>query len=199
MLRRREVIGWFTMVMMFALPWALSGAPIERQGPKPMVAQTEVGPTRTDWLPQVDYDRLVLTVAGPGDFFVQREFAPSQTPTFSLIDAKGDRLPDGIYAYELRVVPRLSPEFREKLVKARDAGDDSALAELRKAGKLQERPVVQSGYLAVREGSFVDPASLQRTSAKEPAPKSPPGTHPRSSTLVLASATTAHPGTMVFL
>ena len=170
MLRRRDVIGWFTSVLILACPLVLSGADTELQGPKTPIAHLKVQATRIDWLPQVDYERLVLTVAGPDDIYIHQVFEAGQAPQLSLFSSKGDRLPDGIYAYELRVVPRLSPEFREKLAKARDAGDDSALAELRKAEKLQERPLVQSGYLDVREGSFVDPSSLQQAPEKKSAP-----------------------------
>jgi hypothetical protein len=31
------------------------------------VARVNVGPAGVDWSPMIDYERLVLTVAGPGD------------------------------------------------------------------------------------------------------------------------------------
>src|SRR5262249_3319954 len=118
------------VAMLFAGPLALSGA--TREIPRPQaIAQMEVGATRVDWLPTKagGYERLILTVSGPGDFYLRQEFEPDQAPTLSLVNAQGERLPDGIYAYELH-------------------GSQ---------GKLPERSLVQSGYLSIREGSFVEP------------------------------------------
>lgn len=148
MLHRRQTIGRLTVAMLFAGSLALSGATPELQAPR-AVAQIEVRPTRVDWLPKAgDYERLVLTVAGPGDFYVQREFGPGEAPSFSSFDARGSRLSDGVYAYELRAVSRQDLKFIE-------------------------RPRVQSGHLWLHEGSFDDklPAlpvpSRQRGSASK--------------------------------
>ncbi len=162
----------WTVFFAFSAAPGMAGEPAQSGTP---VASLRIGPAGVDWLPHVDYDRLVLTVSGPGDFLIYRDFTAGQAPTFSPIDAKGDRLSDGVYAYELRVVPNLSREVRESLAKARETGDDSAVEELRKNGKLQEKTLVQSGYLSVRGGSFIDPASLQRASSKKPASKPPLG------------------------
>lgn len=141
MLHRREMMGWLTVAMLFTGSPALSGATPEFQGSR-AVAQIEVGPTRVDWLPNAgDYERLILTVAGPGDLYVRQEFGPGQTPYLDILGTQGDHLPDGIYAYELRVVPR-----------------NAVPQELRKE-QTSERPRVQSGYLSIREERFVNPES----------------------------------------
>ena len=61
-------------------------------------------------------------------------------PYLSLADSKGDPIPDGTYAYELRVVQRLDRGVPEKLTKA---------------------PPVQSGHFSVQRGSFVKPNPVQ--------------------------------------
>jgi hypothetical protein len=70
--------------------------------PKDSLAQVSIAPTRVEWLPLADYKHLVLTVAGPGDFYLQREFRDGEALSFSPLDFQDDRLPDGVYAYELR-------------------------------------------------------------------------------------------------
>jgi hypothetical protein len=107
--------------------------------PDRSLARVNVGPVSVDWLPAVDYERLVLTIAGPGDLYIRQELKAGQNPSLNLFDKNGQRLPDGMYTYELRVAPRADPESRE--------------VQLR--GKLPERPVVQTGYLRIRGGSFV--------------------------------------------
>lgn len=129
-------------------PIALWGGEPRPQKPQVTVAQVEVESTRVEWLPQGDYESVVLTVAGPGNLYVQREFGAGEEPSFSFLDVQDGSLPDGVYAYELRAVPRQDPELREK-------------------GSLPGRPLVQSGNLWVQGGSFVG------KNQSEPGPKPP--------------------------
>jgi len=138
MVRRRALIGHILLAITVAWLFTLSGANAESQKPKAPIAHLEVAPGHVEWLPQVEYQRLILTVSGPGGLFVSQEVKPGQTPSLSLFDAKGGRLPDGSYAYELRSIPP--------------------------AKALQAEPLVQSGFLSIRDGSFVDLSS-------QPAPK----------------------------
>ncbi len=148
MLHRREMFGWTTLAMLVVLPLTLWGTPPNFQ--KAQIANLEVGYGRIDWLPQVDYESLALTVSGPANLYLRYEFGPGQAPYLSLIDAKGDRLPDGSYTYELRTVPRTARESREKL-------DPSA------------KSLVQAGFFSIRDGSFV--TGSRRTGHK---PSKPP-------------------------
>lgn len=139
-MRRREVIGWFTLTLILTLSLTLPGAAAELHGAQMGGARLEAGPTRIDWLPQADYEQWVLTVAGPGDLYIRREFKGGKAPFLSLFDAKGDRLPDGTYTWELRGIP--------------------------KAGALPREELLQSGHFFVREGSFV--AVPMDTAARPP-------------------------------
>src|SRR5262245_26194948 len=65
----------------------------------------EIAPTRIDWLPRVDSERVVLTVSGPGDLFIRREFEAGSAASLSLSEPDWERLPDGSYTWELRVIP----------------------------------------------------------------------------------------------
>ncbi|HEV8582944.1 MAG TPA: tail fiber domain-containing protein [Thermoanaerobaculia bacterium] len=144
MRHRRELLRWFTLVSIITCPLPLWGVDRDMQEPKTPIARLEVQPARVDWLPHVDYQGLILTVAGPGDLYVRQEFEAGQAPYLSLFDSKGTRLPEGSYAYELRIEPRLDQDPRE--------GEE-----------VPKRALVQSGYLAIQGGSFLSTDSTQQT------------------------------------
>ena len=138
------------------------------------VAQMSAGAAAVEWQPVVaSYDRLTLTVSGPGGAIFSREFQAGETPSFSVFDGGGQARPDGVYHYELRVVPRLDPVVREKLRAYRETGDRSILAELRRSGKLPSDVPVQSGSFSIKGGSVVDDSAAE-------APTGKPGVQNRS-------------------
>jgi len=149
MLREKVGLSWLVLATIIALPFPVPGAAAEPQGPETAMARVEAGPARVEWLPQMDYERLVLTVSGPGDRFIRREFEAGKPVVLSLFDSGGNRLPDGSYVWELRaVVPKTG-----------------------QTGGQPQRPIVLSGYFSVQDGSFVAKAG----STPRQAPKSPPG------------------------
>jgi len=149
MLREKVGLSWLVLAMIIALPFPVPGAAAEPQGPETAMARVEAGPARVEWLPQVDYERLILTVSGPGDRFIRHEFETGKPVFLSLFDSAGNRLPDGNYVWELRaVVPRTG-----------------------QTGGQPQRPTVLSGYFSVQDGSFV---TKTRNTPRQ-APKSPPG------------------------
>ncbi len=166
------------VMILLAVFFAFSPAPVMAGEPAQTgtpIASLRIGPASVDWLPHVDYGRLVLTVAGPGGLYVEREFGSGELPSFSSHDIQDGHLPDGVYAYELRAVSRQDQELREKLAKARETGGDSALSELQKGARLPEKPLVQSGHLWVQGGGFVDRVPAQRVppTQSKPASKTP--------------------------
>jgi hypothetical protein len=117
------------------------------------LAAMSVGAAGIEWLPQaVGYDRVVLTVSGPGGTILRQEFAAGKTAALSLFDGKGQRLPDGGYAWQLEVVPAVDRATRKAVAAAREAGDEAALAQL--AGRLP-KSAIEFGYLRVEGGAFV--------------------------------------------
>ncbi len=135
------------------LPQSAMGEP--SQPPKP-VAEMSIGATRVDWLPVADAERWVLSVTGPGDLFLRREFEPGQSPFLSLFDENGNRPADGIYTYELRGVPRGDREAR------------NVPKEAPGTGSFQERALLRSGYLVIRDGGFVSAPSAEPEATGEP-------------------------------
>lgn len=161
----RKTLAALAFGMVFASLSLVPATAAEPRQPETPIARMNVGPISVDWRPAVDYENLVLTVAGPNDFYIHQEFVPGQAPSLSLFQPGGERLPDGVYAYELRAVLRQDQKLHEKSAEAREAEDDFDAQELQEVGKLPEGPLMQSGHLWVQEGSFV---------AKFPVPLSPP-------------------------
>jgi Chaperone of endosialidase len=120
------------------------------------VAAMAVGPAAVAWSPSVaDYDRLVLTVSGPDDFSARQEFTGGTAPSFGLFNRTGFPLADGVYKYELKVVPRVDPAVLRQLQEARETGDESAIHRLQEAGTLPAHALVQSGSFSIRNGAFM--------------------------------------------
>jgi hypothetical protein len=98
---------------------------------------------------------LTLTVIGPDGQSFSKEFKSGNAAEFKLVGAKGERLPDGQYTYELRVIPNISKEVKQALKAAREQGDTGEVQrELRKNGSLPPE-LVQSGSFLVLNGAAI--------------------------------------------
>ena len=117
--------------------------------PQATVAEARVGGASVDFAPQVDFGRAVLTVSTPTGQVLRFE-GVGTVPSFGLYDAKGQARPDGLYQWELRLSPRMSPELRKELRAARTRGEE---------GNLGDRVV--SGAFTIAGGSFVDPGARE--------------------------------------
>jgi hypothetical protein len=145
MRKPQQVLG---MLVVLATAWAWPAHAAD-------LAAVALDPMQVQWTPQVDYERLVLTVSRPDGAVVRRELAAGGTPVF---DVAKEGAGDGFYRWELRVTPRIDPGVRKELAAARERGDAAAVAErLRAAGKLPAGPMVQSGSFRVVSGSVVRP------------------------------------------
>jgi Chaperone of endosialidase len=117
---------------------------------------------------------VTLTVIGPEGIAFTKEFKSGNSPEFKLNDAKGERLPDGVYTYELRLAPNVSAETKAALKAAREKGNESEVTrDLRKKGTLPQS-LVQSGTFWISGGSVVLPGASEgakqaRATVTEPA------------------------------
>ena len=103
----------------------------------------------------VPHAAVTLTVVGPDGQSFSKQFKAGNSPNFSLIE-KGERLPDGLYTYELRIAPNLSDEVKAALKAAREKGNEGEVQrELRKRGSLPSQGLVQSGSFLVTNGSVI--------------------------------------------
>jgi endosialidase-like protein len=126
------------------------------------------------WDVAVTHAALTLSVSTPDGQVFTKEFPAGAAAEFRLSDAKGERLPDGTYVYELRVTPVLAADVREKLTAARAKGNgDEVQRDLRKRGVIPA-PLVQSGSFAVLNGSVILPGASEGTRSRavveQPAP-----------------------------
>ena len=110
---------------------------------------------------------VTLTVIGPDNYSFSKEFKSGSAAEFRLAQAKGDRLPDGQYTYELRVTPNISKEVKDALKAAREKGNESdVLRELRKNGGLPSQSLVQSGGFMILNGALILPGATEGAQAK---------------------------------
>ena len=130
---------------------------------------------------------VTLTVSSPDGQVFTREFASGNAPEFRLTDAKGERLPDGQYIYELRLTPIIAADVKEKLVAARAKGNaDEVQRDLRKRGALPTRVAVQSGGFLVVNGVALiggtEGGRPGRAAVEQPAAPAAPAAAPAAST-----------------
>lgn len=118
---------------------------------------------------------VTLTVIGPDGIAFSKEFKSGNSAEFKLNDSKGERLPDGVYTYELRISPNISAETTAALKAAREKGNESEVTRaLRKKGALPQS-LVQSGNFTILGGSVIlagaseEGGKQARTTVAEPA------------------------------
>ncbi|HJP92402.1 MAG TPA: tail fiber domain-containing protein [Pyrinomonadaceae bacterium] len=119
------------------------------------------------WDVAVSYSELTLTVAAPDDQVFRKVFKAGSTIEFKLVDAKGEKLPDGQYSYELRLTPQIGSDVKETLAAARAKGNDADVRrDLIKRGVLQSQPAVVSGSFSILNGSVVVAGASEATSRR---------------------------------
>jgi hypothetical protein len=129
-------------------------------GSQPEVAEEIIAPTVVSWQPLLsDYQRMVLTVAGPEDLYLREEFSSGNWPQLILSFADGAPFPDGSYKYEILAVPTLDPGVREQLERSRETGDRTIVEDLQSSGALPPEPMIKSGHFRISGGVAVLPAA----------------------------------------
>src|SRR3954453_6448950 len=163
--KRTRTKLWEMGILVLALG-GLVAVPAGAAGPAPLAA-ANVSSVGIEWQPTIAYEKLVLTVSGPGGLMLRRELAAGAAPSLGVFGDDGKPLPDGAYTYELVASPVLDPATRQAMARARRTGDDATLAKLRADGKLPRTPLEQSGTFAVKDGAFVSP-DLQEPVSRAP-------------------------------
>jgi Chaperone of endosialidase len=145
------------------------------------VANMTAGASSVRWDVTTSNAGLIVTISAP-DGQVFRKESRDGSAEIKLVDDKGERLPDGLYAYELRVIPIISAATRETLSKARAKGNDAEVGrDLRKRGELPN-PVVESGSFSILNGSVVLPGSMDESTSKRVAQVTTPARPFRATT-----------------
>jgi hypothetical protein len=113
---------------------------------------------------------VTMTVLAPDGRVFRKEFKEGASPEFTLTDRQGERLPDGPYAYELRLTPVLSAAAKETLTAARGKDDDpEAVRATRK--RVLPGTLVESGTFSILNGAIVV-AGTQEEAGARPVSKS---------------------------
>lgn len=145
------------------------------------VANMTAGASSVRWDVTTSNAGIVVTISAP-DGLVLRKESRDGSAEIKLVDSKGERLPDGQYAYELRVIPIISSATKETLSKARAKGNDDEVGrDLRKSGALPV-PVVESGTFTILNGSVVLPGSMDEPTSKRVAQVTTPARPFRATT-----------------
>lgn len=114
---------------------------------------------------------LTLTVSAPDGRVFRQEYKGGSPPEFNLTDKLGERLPDGVYSYELRLSPVLSGAAKAKLVSARGKDDDPE-AERSTRKRVVPDALVHSGSFSIMNGTAVVGGAVEEESGARPTTKS---------------------------
>jgi hypothetical protein len=157
------VMGIFTVTIFVCLLTAVS-AQTANDG---KLATVTGGGSSVRWDVAVSNAGASLIISAPDGRVFAREFRAGGSPEFSLTDRQLERLPDGVYSYELRLRPVLSSAEREALKAARGRDDDP---EAERAGRRRSAVplMVQSGSFSILNGVIVVGGAMeeQRRSAR---------------------------------
>jgi hypothetical protein len=113
---------------------------------------------------------VTMTVLAPDGRVFRKEFPAGTSPEFRLTDKLAESLPDGAYAYELRLTPILSAAAKETLKAARGKDDDAEAVRAARKPVLPA-PLVDSGTFSILNGAIVVAGAQEETGAR-PASKS---------------------------
>jgi len=113
--------------------------------PENQVAEVMIGSSGINFMPKVNYQKLVVTMSRADGSIFQRTFESGSMPYIDLSSIFKDSILDGTYTYELRVIPT---SINKNRVSEETAG-------LNKDKSLQHNRLVQIGSFQVRNGSII--------------------------------------------
>ena len=137
--------SFFRALTVFALATVLT-VPAFAAGMTNQFAEVATTSTTFYFAPFNANDGAKISISGPAGVQFEQYLAAGET-SLDLAD-----LPDGLYTYELRFVPKIDQATRKAMKAARAAGDAAAIQALRDAGKLPKGPQVQSGSFRIQGG-----------------------------------------------
>jgi hypothetical protein len=147
-MRSRRILISLSLVIVAA---ALSAT--AAQGARELVAKTTLSASSISWSSTIEHERLVLTVQAPDGSVFSREFV-ADAASLRLSDFPEKNPADGIYTYDLRVVPHIGAGVLQKLALARAKNDDAAVERIRRDAGL-DREAIQSGAFTIASGRIV--------------------------------------------
>ncbi|HEX2254491.1 MAG TPA: hypothetical protein VHQ65_14575 [Thermoanaerobaculia bacterium] len=152
------------------LSLALLAAPAAWAGPMPDQGEGQLSEVLDNgrtmyWRMLVEHEAVVLTVKTPCGP-IERVLEPGQEIVFDPAEEVYPDDPDGTYTWQVRIVPVVDSAVRKELQRARNQGDDEAVANLRRKGLLPQGPFLQTGSFTVREGAIVARGEEEKEGAR---------------------------------
>ena len=120
------------------------------------VAVMTSGGSSVRWEIGTPYSSLTLTVSAPDGRVFRKELKAGVAPAFAIMDDQGERLPDGVYAYELRLSPVFSPGVKEAIAAARGKDDDPEAVRTARKRLPINQGLVESGAFSIMNGAVLD-------------------------------------------
>ncbi|NIM12628.1 MAG: hypothetical protein GTO45_10985, partial [Candidatus Aminicenantes bacterium] len=153
--RAKTSLSIFVLVFMVIWFMGTSGvsAAYGNADPRP-VADEVLGSSGITWMPKVNYAQLVVRVARPDGSNFEKTFSTGSTPYLGLSSIAGYSSMDGLYNYELRVIPAAGTR------KVRDISTTNAV----EPPLENQNGLVQSGSFMVQGGSIVTPGAPEEIS-----------------------------------
>jgi hypothetical protein len=136
-----SIVSFMTVLVLLSVLFAATSAAAQEPDPDlDAVSIVTVSPNKITWQPQTEGAGFALTIAGPGEYYVRREFQPGAPIHFDANVAGRAPLADGIYKYELLTLAAASATSQN--------------AEQRGLAPSVASPV-QSGSFSILDGSIV--------------------------------------------
>ena len=114
-------------------------------------AEVMIGSSGINFMPKVSYAEIIISVARADGSVFQRSFDSGSTPYLDLSSICGSTSRDGIYTYELRVIPAARQKIRGEVERAG----------LERIEPRVHRALVQTGSFTMQNGAIVPPSGAQ--------------------------------------
>jgi hypothetical protein len=158
-MKNRKSLG---LGMFAALVCACLQLTVSAQTASDKLAGVTGGGSMVRWDVAVPNSGATLIISSPDGRIFRKEFRAGSAPEFILGDKQGDKLPDGIYTYELRLAPVFAPGVREAIKASRGMDDDSE-ADRGARKRVTPPALVQSGSFGITNGSVVVAGAVEET------------------------------------
>ncbi|MCH9649384.1 MAG: tail fiber domain-containing protein [Deltaproteobacteria bacterium] len=159
----KKSASWIAGCATLLLTPAAFGAPEAEPTGCDEKAQVEYGSSTIAWDPENQSNSgWILTLAGPGCEDTRKEFEAGQTPKFVYRD-----LEDGVFNWELELIPKVDANGRAALKRARETGDMKEVKALRKAQRLPVERRFACGAFQILDGRIVEDSEPERLNQEQ--------------------------------
>lgn len=143
----------FSLIISMTLAATVMGQPRIEKESSPV---EEVATERSiHWDVKIPYESVQLRVKGRVGLVFQSEIGSGFDVQYDFVDQFGRALPDGRYAYELRIIPKLDRMVRQEIAAQRAVEDPLTRAAVRQL--LGSDQLAHSGYFMIQNGNAVTP------------------------------------------